>query len=74
MGSTQPAFAPPLASATWGIPDGFQPGQGGVNQMIRYTFDGAASDSEAFFQTIEILRELAEKYVDHPEMIYFQKN
>lgn len=73
MGSTQPAFAPPLASATWGIPDGFQPGQGGVNQMIRYTFDGAASDSEAFFQTIEILRELAEKYVDHPEMIQFTR-
>ena len=73
MGGTQPAFAPPLAKATWGIPDGFEPGNGGVNQMMRYTFSGAATDSEAFFQTIEILRELAEKYVDHPEMLQFTR-
>jgi hypothetical protein len=73
MGSTHPAFAPPLARASWGIPDGFEAGQGGVKQMMRYTFDGAATDSEAFFQTIEILRELAEKYVDHPEMVQFTR-
>ena len=31
-----------------GIPDGFKPGDGGVNQMMRYTFTGGATDSEAF--------------------------
>lgn len=71
MGGERPAFAPPLASASWGIPNGFQPGDGGVNQMMRYTFTGADSDGEAFMQTIEILRELTEKYVDHPEMVQF---
>jgi len=73
MGGERPAFAPPLPSASWGIPDGFRPGDGGVNQMMRYTFTGGATDSEAFFQTIEILRELAEKYVDHPEMVQFTR-
>lgn len=41
--------------------------------MMRYTFTGGATDSEAFLHTIEILRELCEKYVDHPEMVQFTR-
>jgi len=74
MLGSAPAFAAPLNGAKWGVPAEYQTQTiGGVNQMLRYTFNPSATSDERFIHTIEVLQELTQKYVDHPEVVQFTR-
>ena len=65
------AFSKPLARARWGASEGYEVAvSGGVNQQARFTFKG---DHRAFAITIQVLQEMAAKYVAHPEVVQFTR-
>jgi hypothetical protein len=47
--------------------------RGGIHQQLRYTFSNEGLSDDAFIQTVTVLREMAEKYKDDPEVIRFAR-
>ena len=72
--SVQPAFAPSLSNATWGMSSKYQTAaRGGIHQQLRFTFGDQGIGDESFIQTVTILREMCERYKDDPEVIRFAR-
>ena len=71
MAEAAAAFSNPLARARWGSDKAYEVQvSGGARQQARFSFNG---DPRAFMITIQTLREMASKYVDHPEMVQFAR-
>lgn len=64
------AFGNPLARARWGLSKDAEVYTGGVNQQVRFTFEGGAGQFET---TARVLQETTNRYVDNPEVIQFTK-
>ena len=68
------AFSGSLRNARWGIAREYdREAVHGADQQLRYTFGDGFTEDQAFIMTIQVLQELAARYVSHPEIVQFAR-